>query len=255
MSRDAESRLTGTNTAPRQDRGQTESTSVILRAVCRRCWLPRSMSKRVYLAGPEVILAMSHDIGPHKRAICARHGLIGIYSADEPHAPDPAHSLPEQGIAISQAMERAMRSCDAMIANLTPFRGPSANVGSAYEMEYMRPLGRPIFAYCNDTRSLLDRVTAFRGDAIRRRPRGSTKIATAWRLSHSRRVTTSCSPAPSRRGVWRLPPWRRPSVTPHSLRSSAVLNERRLSWRADRRVAGNQENSARAPTCCQPRRG
>jgi nucleoside 2-deoxyribosyltransferase len=130
------------------------------------------MSKRVYLAGPEVFLAASQEIGARKRAICARHGLIGIYPADEQHTPDPAHSLPEQGIAISRAMERAMRSCDAMIANLTPFRGPSADVGSAYEMGYMRALGRPIFAYSNDTRSFLDRVAAFCGSAIRRRPTG-----------------------------------------------------------------------------------
>ena len=31
-------------------------------------------------------------------------------------------------------MERVMRGCDAMIVNLTPFRRPSADVGSAYEM-------------------------------------------------------------------------------------------------------------------------
>ena len=31
-----------------------------------------------------------------------------------------------------------MQGCDAMIVNLTPFRGPSADVGSAYEMGFMR---------------------------------------------------------------------------------------------------------------------
>ena len=48
-----------------------------------------------------------------------------------------------------------MRGCDAMIVNLTPFRGPSADVGSAYEMGFMRALGRPIFAYSNDSRPFL----------------------------------------------------------------------------------------------------
>lgn len=130
------------------------------------------MSKRVYLAGPEVFLAMSREIGARKRAICAGYGLVGIYPGDEEHAPDPTLPLPEQGIAISRTMERVMRRCDAMIVNLTPFRGPSADVGSVYEMGFMRALGRPIFAYSNDTRRFFDRVAAFCGDTLRRRPTG-----------------------------------------------------------------------------------
>ena len=69
-------------------------------------------------------------------------------------------------------MERIMRDCDAMIVNLTPFRGPSADVGSAYEMGFMRALGRPVFAYSNDSRSFLDRVAAFFGGAVRARATG-----------------------------------------------------------------------------------
>jgi nucleoside 2-deoxyribosyltransferase len=130
------------------------------------------MSKRVYLAGPEVFLAKSREIGVRKRTICARYGLVGIYPTDEEYAPDPALPLPEQGIAISRAMECAMRGCDAMIVNLTPFRSPSADVGSAYEMGFMRALGRPIFAYSNDARPFFDRVAAFCGDALRRRASG-----------------------------------------------------------------------------------
>ena len=130
------------------------------------------MSNRVYLAGPEVFLAMSREIGARKRAICARYGLVGLYPADEEHMPDPALPLPEQGVAISRTMERAMRSCDAMIVNLTPFRSPSADVGSAYEMGFMRALGRPVFAYSNDARSYFERVADFCGDALRRRPTG-----------------------------------------------------------------------------------
>ena len=130
------------------------------------------MSKRVYLAGPEVFLANAREIGARKQAICARHGLVGVFPADEEEACDPAMPLPERGLAISRAMERAMRGCDAMIVNLTPFRGPSADVGSAYEMGFMRALGRPVFAYSNDARPFLDRVAAFCGGAVRVRPTG-----------------------------------------------------------------------------------
>jgi nucleoside 2-deoxyribosyltransferase len=47
------------------------------------------MSQRVYLAGPEMFLAMAREIGARKRAICVRYGLVGIYPVDEPHTPDP----------------------------------------------------------------------------------------------------------------------------------------------------------------------
>jgi nucleoside 2-deoxyribosyltransferase len=130
------------------------------------------MDVRVYLAGPEVFLPNAREIGARKRAICERYGLVGVFPAEEEDACDPALPLPEWGLAISRAMEQVMRGCDAMIVNLTPFRGPSADVGSAYEMGFMRALGRPIFGYSNDGRLFLERVTAFCGGAIQLRPTG-----------------------------------------------------------------------------------
>jgi nucleoside 2-deoxyribosyltransferase len=122
--------------------------------------------------GPDVFLANAREIGARKRAICARHGLVGVFPGDEEDARDAALPLVEQGLAISRAMERAMRSCDAMIVNVTPFRGPSADVGSAYEMGFMFALGRPIFAYSNDARTLADRITVFCQGGIRVRSTG-----------------------------------------------------------------------------------
>ena len=43
--------------------------------------------------------------------------------------------------------EQHIRSADALIANLTPFRGSSADVSTAYELGFMRALGRPVFGY------------------------------------------------------------------------------------------------------------
>jgi nucleoside 2-deoxyribosyltransferase len=135
------------------------------------------MTARVYLAGPEVFLANAREIGLRKRMICEHHGLIGIFPADEEDACDPSLPLRERGLALSCAMERAMRSCDALIANLTPFRGPSADVGSAYEMGFMRALGRPIFAYTHDDLPFFDRVVHFCGGASRKRATGGHEDA------------------------------------------------------------------------------
>jgi nucleoside 2-deoxyribosyltransferase len=131
-----------------------------------------TMSTRVYLAGPDVFLVNARDVGARKKAICARHGLTGVFPTDEDAALGLALSRSEQGLAISRAMESVMQSCDAMIVNLTPFRGPSADVGSAYEMGFMRALGRPIYAFTNDARPFFDRVAAFCGGVVRARPGG-----------------------------------------------------------------------------------
>jgi nucleoside 2-deoxyribosyltransferase len=129
------------------------------------------MTPRIYLAGPEVFLADAAAIGARKRAICAEHGLTGVFPGDVV-PPDVGLARPDQGLAISRAIETLMRSCDAIIVNLTPFHGPSADVGSAYEMGFMRALGRPVFAYSNDPRPLAERVTVFWGGTVRKRATG-----------------------------------------------------------------------------------
>src|ERR1700760_60505 len=126
------------------------------------------MTSCVYLAGPEVFLVNASEIAARKRAVCARYGLVGICPADAEPPRDLAMPPRDVALCISRAMEAAMRDCDAMIVNMTPFRGVSADVGSAYEMGFMRALGRTIFVYTNDDRPLLDRVASICG-AVRAR--------------------------------------------------------------------------------------
>lgn len=126
---------------------------------------------RIYLAGPEVFLADAADIAAAKRAICAAQGLTGIFPLEPPpQAPDPA--LPEWW-RIYQANEAHIRSCDALIANLTPFRGVSADVGTVYELGLMRGLGRPVFGYSNVAQHFGGRVLAALGPRARRRADGA----------------------------------------------------------------------------------
>ena len=65
-----------------------------------------------------------------------------------------------------------MDRCVAGLANVTPFRGVSADVGSVYEMGFMRGLGRPVFGYTHDPRPYRDRVAAECRYQLRRRPCG-----------------------------------------------------------------------------------
>jgi nucleoside 2-deoxyribosyltransferase len=102
---------------------------------------------RVYLAGPDIFVPDAAGLVARKRAICDRHGLTGVSPLDSwPNEPAAWATLPEwRRIALRN--EAQIRSADLMIANLTPFRGPSADVGTVYEVAMMRTLGRPVFGY------------------------------------------------------------------------------------------------------------
>lgn len=114
-------------------------------------------SPRIYLAGPDVFLPNAHELAEAKKAICAEYGLEGLWPLDS--ALDlKGMAPPAAGLAIAKANETLMQGCDAIIANLTPWDGPSADVGTAFEIGYMRALGKPCFAYSNDVRSFEQRV-------------------------------------------------------------------------------------------------
>ena len=127
---------------------------------------------RIYLAGPDVFLPDPLAAGARKKAICARHGLEGVFPMELVALPDGL-GLRDQGLHIGAVMEGAMRDCDGIIVNLTPFHGPSADVGSAYEAGFMRALGKPVFAYSNDGRDFAERVAGFWSGRVRRRANGN----------------------------------------------------------------------------------
>lgn len=125
---------------------------------------------RVYLAGPEVFLADAATVAEAKKALCARHGLTGVFPTD--HRPEEGGPLLAEHRRIYRLNEAHIRDCDALVANLTPFRGPSADAGTAYELGFMRALGRPVLGYCNTGRDFAARTLAALGPRVRRRGAG-----------------------------------------------------------------------------------
>jgi nucleoside 2-deoxyribosyltransferase len=88
---------------------------------------------KIYLAGPDVFLPDAVEIGRKKAAICARYGIRGLYPLD--NAVDL--SAADASLTIFKGNEAMMEAADVIIANLTPFRGPSADAGTVYELGYM----------------------------------------------------------------------------------------------------------------------
>ena len=112
---------------------------------------------RVYLAGPDLFVHDAVNIGRRKVELCARHGLIGLYPLD--NAIDPAAK--DTSLRIYRGNENMMMEADAIIANLTPFRGPGADAGTVYELGYMAWRGKLCLGYSNDPSSYADRMRKF----------------------------------------------------------------------------------------------
>jgi nucleoside 2-deoxyribosyltransferase len=109
---------------------------------------------KIYLAGPDVFLPDAVAIGQRKVELCTRHGVTGLYPLD--NAVDLA--TPDASLQIFRGNEAMMNQADAIIANLTPFRGPGADAGTVYELGYMAGRGKSCFAYSNDPALYVDRV-------------------------------------------------------------------------------------------------
>lgn len=117
------------------------------------------MSKRVYLAGPEVFLKNAREVGERKKAICSKYGFEGVFSLDV-EVDAEGKSPRELGLCISGVNEALIRSCDIVVANITPFRGPSADVGTVYEMGFAHGLGKKVYAYTNAAEPFTQRTVA-----------------------------------------------------------------------------------------------
>jgi nucleoside 2-deoxyribosyltransferase len=110
----------------------------------------------VYLAGPDVFLADSAEIVRRKQAICAAHGLDGLYPGEGLELDAIAEA--EHARTLFEGCVEMMDRCVAGLANLTPFRGPSADVGTAFEMGYLFGRGFPVFGYTSHLADYAARV-------------------------------------------------------------------------------------------------
>ena len=118
--------------------------------------------KRIYLAGPEVFFpADEHQaIVAEKKRPLEDAGCEGIDPLDTALSLPEDEPKPARGHRIYQANRDLMDSCDAIIANLTPFRGISADPGTVFEVGYMTGQGKPAFGFTLDRRHYRERAGA-----------------------------------------------------------------------------------------------
>jgi nucleoside 2-deoxyribosyltransferase len=131
------------------------------------------VTPRVYLAGPDVFFPEPELWARRKKTICEQHGLAGISPLDDlPDEPAEWASWPLwRRIALRN--EEHIRGCHGVIANLTPFRGPSADAGTIYEIGFARALGLKLFGYATVAEAFLPRTLKALGGTAEARPDGS----------------------------------------------------------------------------------
>lgn len=115
------------------------------------------MSERsIYLAGPDVFFPNAIAVLSAKVELCARYGFLGLPPLD---AKLSASGKPTS-TAIFGRNHALMRRADIIVANLTPFRGVSADPGTVFELGWFHGAGKPVYGYSNAAANLEVRVAA-----------------------------------------------------------------------------------------------
>jgi nucleoside 2-deoxyribosyltransferase len=116
-----------------------------------------STRARVYTAGPAVFFPdLAERIAASHRS-AEKHGLEAIVPGDVLDRPADFPAKPTLRDIYRLNVDRLLR-CDAVVADLTPFRGPSADPGTVWEIGFAVALGKPVFGYSSDTREYREKV-------------------------------------------------------------------------------------------------
>lgn len=104
--------------------------------------------KRIYLAGPDVFLENANEQFSRLKAICADRGLEGVSPLDGGVPLVDVGTGDETAEHIYQANIALIRGCDAVLANLMPFRGVlEPDSGTVFEWGYAVALNKPVAGY------------------------------------------------------------------------------------------------------------
>lgn len=104
----------------------------------------------IYLAGPDVFRPDADAIGARLKTYCDNNGVLGLWPGDT-KTPEGCRT-PQQAAGMIQLTNAMLiKSCDAVVANVTPFRGPHLDAGTAFEIGYAAAFRKPIFVYRNST--------------------------------------------------------------------------------------------------------
>ncbi len=122
----------------------------------------RPPNPRIYLAGPMVFDPDPAAIFDRMKQLCLAHGLAGVAPLDNQIGLEnlvPGKDLLQRIVKADIAL---MHELQAAIFCLDGFRrGPEMDPGTAFEIGYMKALGKPIAGWTSDPRPYPERVADF----------------------------------------------------------------------------------------------
>jgi len=114
--------------------------------------------RSVYLAGPGVFRRDAADYGAALKRRCRKLGLEPLWPLDNVPTATGVAEIARQIREMNCAM---IRRASAVIADISPFRGPNMDPGTAFEIGYAAALDKPIFLYTTSSSTLLERTTSY----------------------------------------------------------------------------------------------
>ena len=117
--------------------------------------------KSIYLAGFDVFRPDARAHSEYLKSLCRRYGFEGLYPLDN----DAPPGLRDGALAqwICKANLQLLRRADMIMANLNAFRGHEPDSGTVFEVGYGVALGKEVWAYTDETRSLVGQVAIMDG--------------------------------------------------------------------------------------------
>ncbi|WP_458788821.1 nucleoside 2-deoxyribosyltransferase [Dyella jiangningensis] len=116
---------------------------------------------KAYMAGPDVFLQNAQEKADEIRALCKPYGVDPLIPADNDPADGASSALSEEALSLQIFRKNValIDRAELVFANLEPFRGPSADVGTVWEIGYAFSQGKKIFAYSSALSQYLTRVS------------------------------------------------------------------------------------------------
>ena len=112
---------------------------------------------KLYLAGPDVFRPDALAWAAEGRRLCAAAGHSALIPLDGVETSAPG---------IYQANIALIRSADAVLANLNPFRGCEPDSGTCVEVGFALALGKPVIGYLASNETTTQRVARIFGAAL-----------------------------------------------------------------------------------------
>ena len=104
---------------------------------------------RIYLAGPDLFRPDVAAWAASVRERLAGHGHQALIPVDGTEV--TASGIYRSNLAM-------IRSADALVANLNPFRGSEPDSGTCFEVGFACALGKPVIGYIDDGRTLRHKI-------------------------------------------------------------------------------------------------